>query len=70
MLQFYSFFLTTLRIFIFAKLVFLFWMTSSYPESYPISLLTWWIYFLVFDLWLYNNITSKEINQDTTDEKE
>jgi hypothetical protein len=27
-------------------------MTSVYPESYPITVLTWWIYFLIFDIWL------------------
>jgi hypothetical protein len=27
-------------------------MTSYYPESYPVTILTWWIYFLIFDIWL------------------
>jgi len=52
MLPFYQFFYILVRIFIFAKVFHLLYVTSYYPESYPISLLTWWIYFLIFDIWL------------------
>jgi hypothetical protein len=52
MITFYRFFYTLVRIYIFAKIFYLLYMTSSYPESYPISMLTWWIYFLIFDIWL------------------
>jgi len=40
------------RIYIVCRLVFLLFMTQLNPETYPISILTWWIYFLVFDIWL------------------
>ena len=52
MITFYRFFYTLVRIYIFAKIFYLLYMTSSYPESYPISMLTWWMYFLIFDIWL------------------
>jgi hypothetical protein len=48
----YILFHILVRIFIFSKVLFLLFMTSSYPELYPISTLTWWIYFLIFDIWL------------------
>ena len=31
-------------------------MTNHYPSDYPIESLTWWIYFLVFDIWLELNL--------------
>ena len=40
-----------------------------YPESYPISVLTWWIYFLIFDIWLTVNIPIKEIENIEKDEE-
>jgi hypothetical protein len=40
------------RIYIVCKIGFLLFMTQLNPETYPISILTWWIYFLVFDIWL------------------
>jgi hypothetical protein len=45
-------------------------MTSLYPENYPISLLTWWIYFLIFDLWLNCNVTTKDVYQNSDNEKD
>ena len=50
--SFYSLFYILVRIYIFAKIFYLLFMTSVYPESYPITVLTWWIYFLIFDIWL------------------
>jgi hypothetical protein len=70
MTQLSSVLLIILRIYIFAKLVYLFWMTSLYPENYPISLLTWWIYFLIFDLWLNCNVTTKDVYQNSDNEKD
>ncbi len=51
-LSLYTLFHILVRIFIFAKVFYLLCMTSYYPESYPVTILTWWIYFLIFDIWL------------------
>jgi len=52
MSSFYRVFYILVRIYIFAKIFYLLTVTNLYPETYPISLLTWWIYFLIFDIWL------------------
>ncbi len=36
------------------------YMTYYYPESFPISMLTWWIYFLIFDIWLETMLPNKK----------
>ncbi len=38
-------------------------MTYYYPETYPISLLTWWIYFLIFDIWIDHLLNNKKIEK-------
>ena len=40
------------RVYIIYKIVFLLFMTQLNPQEYPMEKLTWWIYFLVFDIWL------------------
>jgi hypothetical protein len=35
-------------------------MTYYYPESHDINLLTWWIYFLIFDIWLISMLPDKK----------
>jgi hypothetical protein len=37
-------------------------MNYYFPESYPISLLTWWIYFMIFDIWLDTILSTKNLN--------
>ena len=73
MLPFYVLFYILIRIYVFAKVFFLMWVTYYYPETYPISTLTWWIYFLIFDIWLSHMLPNtksitlhkKENNDDT-----
>jgi hypothetical protein len=67
MLSFYRFFYVIIRIYIFAKISFLLFMTSLYPESYPISVLTWWIYFLIFDIWLEIILPNKNDSNENKD---
>lgn len=55
----YSFIHTLIRIYIFAKVFYLMYMNYINPETYPISLLTWWIYFMIFDIWLDHLLTDK-----------
>jgi hypothetical protein len=54
---------TFIRIYIFAKVFYLMCMTYYYPETYPISLLTWWIYFLIFDIWIDHLLNNKKIEK-------
>lgn len=67
MLSFYRFFYVIIRIYIFAKISFLLFMTNLYPESYPISVLTWWIYFLIFDIWLEIILPNKNDSNENKD---
>jgi len=64
MYHIYAFFYTIIRIFVFAKIFYLFIMTSHYPESHDVSLLTWWIYFLIFDIWLLQMLPDKKPSQE------
>jgi hypothetical protein len=48
----FNFIIIIFRIFVIVKVGFLLTMTSQYPETYPLSLLNWWIYYLIFDIWL------------------
>jgi hypothetical protein len=40
------------KIFVLIKISYLLIVTSFYPETYPLHLLNWWIYYLIFDVWL------------------
>jgi len=68
MLAIYKVFHILIRIYIFAKIFYLLFVTSAYPESYPVSLLTWWIYFLVFDIWLETMLPNKKDTNQKNDE--
>jgi hypothetical protein len=63
MLLLLKFLHSLLRLFIFAKLTYLLWVTHYYPISYNFNQLTWWIYFIVFDIWLIINISNKNTNK-------
>jgi hypothetical protein len=60
----YSIFYILVRIFVFAKVFFLLCMTYYYPENYPTSILTWWMYFLIFDIWLSSILPNKKIEKE------
>jgi len=42
------------RLYVMIKVLFLLYKTSIDP-TYPVEDLTWWIYYLVFDMWLVSN---------------
>ncbi len=46
------------------------WVTYYYPESYPINTLTWWIYFLIFDIWLNQMFKDHELKKLKTNDEE
>jgi hypothetical protein len=64
LLLLYSVFYILVRIFVFAKVFFLLCVTYYYPESYPTSTLTWWMYFLIFDIWLLAILPNKTPNKE------
>lgn len=65
-----AFLIVVVRLYILTKIVTLLIQTSIWPEVYPISLLTWWIYFLVFDIWVMSLLpTAEEIKTIQEDEE-
>lgn len=70
MLLIYNIFYIFVRIYVFAKVFYLMWMTYYYPESYPINLLTWWIYFLIFDIWLSVILPGGELKKPKNNNKD
>ena len=45
-------------------------MTSTYPETYPITTLTWWVYFLIFDIWLEVVLPTSKNYQNNKEKKD
>jgi hypothetical protein len=70
MFSLYRTFYILVRIYIFAKIFYLLVVTIYYPETYPISLLTWWIYFLIFDIWLDYKLPNKTNTPNEPNESE
>jgi hypothetical protein len=68
MLVIIAFIYVFFRIYVFAKIFFLLTMTYYYPESYPLTLLTWWIYFLVFDIWIDTMLNKRKNTEEKNDE--
>jgi hypothetical protein len=58
--------LAVIKITILIKVVYLLYLTHSDPTNNSIDKLTWWIYFLVFEIWLY--ISFKDFGDETFDE--
>jgi hypothetical protein len=68
MRAFFSFLLVFVKIFIFVKVAIVLYMTSRYPESHPVNELIWWGVFLVFDMWLVNQLPDTPVSEDDTNE--
>lgn len=64
----FSFMFIFLRIFVFLKILTLFILTSVQPDKHPISDLTWWIYFLVFDVWVSSMVPNPEQTKDENED--
>jgi predicted permease len=54
-----------LKIFILIKVGYLLFLTNLYPESYPLQLLNWWIYFLIFDIWVSSSFKFLKNDDET-----
>ena len=61
-MKFYQFFNAVIKLFILVKVSYLLFMTSYNPEAYPLSMLNWWIYFLIFDIWLITMFPKNDSN--------
>jgi len=53
-----------LKFIIMIKIIYLFTMNWLYPDEFPLSNLTWWVYFLVFDIWVTLTLTSTKDEDD------
>jgi hypothetical protein len=47
----------------------LLFQTSIWPDQYPTSLLTWWVYYLVFDMWMFFMLPGDEIKSPENNEE-
>ncbi len=56
------------RIIVMFKFIMLSWLTIFYPTDYPSSVLTWWVYYMIFDMWMILMLPSDEIIPDDEDE--
>lgn len=52
------------RIYIAIKILVLLYLSNLNPDLNPISDLTWWIYFLVFDIWLQQILPDNPKEED------
>ncbi len=59
-MKFYHFFYAIIQIYIIVKVSYLLFMTSYNPEAYPLSMLNWWIYFLIFDIWMNSMLLNEK----------
>lgn len=60
--NFIKFITSLIKFLIIIKMGYLFTMNYLYPEEYPLSDMTWWVYFLVFDIWVMTTINSSTKN--------
>ena len=56
------------RIIVMFKFIMLLWLTIFYPKDYPSSVLTWWVYYMIFDMWMILMLPSDEMMTNDEDE--
>jgi hypothetical protein len=56
------------RIFVMFKFLMLLWLTIFHPKEYPTSVLTWLVYYMVFDMWMVLMLPNEENNPQNDDE--
>ena len=56
------------RIIVMFKFIMLLWLTIFYPKDYPSSVLTWWVYYMIFDMWMILMLPSDEVIPDDEDD--
>jgi len=60
--------LLVVRIIVMFKFIMLLWLTIFYPKDYPSSVLTWWVYYMIFDMWMILMLPSDEMMTNDEDE--
>ena len=60
--------LLVVRIIVMFKFIMLLWLTIFYPKDYPSSVLTWWVYYMIFDMWMVLMLPSDEMMPNDEDE--
>ena len=56
------------RIVVMFKFIMLLWLSIFYPKDYPSSILTWWVYYMIFDMWMVLMLPSDEMMPNDEDE--
>ena len=56
--------LVVLRLFIVGKILFLLYKTQVDSVNYPLDSLTWWIYYLIFDMWIVITFKTPELTEN------
>jgi hypothetical protein len=64
MKKFLIFLVIVARIYIAIKILVLLYLSNLNADLHPISDLTWWIYFLVFDIWLQQILPDNPKEED------
>jgi hypothetical protein len=60
--------LLVVRIIVMFKFIMLLWLTIIYPKDNPSSILTWWVYYMIFDMWMVLMLPSDEMMPNDEDE--
>lgn len=60
MKRFFLFVLALIRLFIMGKILYLLYKTYVDEVNYPLDKLTWWIYYLIFDIWVIQTFNVPE----------
>lgn len=55
------------RIIVLFRFVILLIQTSFWPNEFPTSLLSWWVYYMVFDMWMVLMLPTENISDEDED---
>ena len=61
---FFVFIMAIIRLLIMVNIVYLLFVSWKEPSGVEFKKLTWWVYFMVFDIWLEKSVNSNEKNLD------
>lgn len=64
MKNFFIFILVIIRFAIMINIVYLLFVSWKDPSGIEFQKLTWWVYFMIFDIWLEKTVQSNEKNLD------
>lgn len=59
--------LLIIRIFVLFKFLILLIQTIFWTNEYPTSLLSWWVYYMVFDMWMVLMLPTENISDEDED---